>query len=231
MGFARATVANRHNSVVRARYSAEFSHSKQHRGPLMNSQPRTKRTEHPQTPRFHLWARGDLTSSLIWQVKHIPQSLLDPKCNEVQEDFVIQLGWHPHSYRNTLCFSKQCFRDLFFFLNYGMSTLDYAKLSHQTDASSKPPCDSVVRLGWTQLKSVWILNLFLFICLKCLWKKGWRRKQGCSEWHKLAPSLSEIRCFFLIFIWAWKGWQEIRPCSEFLPWIYFFLMFLLSNGR
>lgn len=152
MGFAHAAVANRHNIVVSAHHSAEFSHLKQHRGPLMNSQPRAKRMEHPQTPRFHLWAR------VIWQAKHIPQSPLDPKRNEVQEDFVIQLGWHPHSYRNTSV--SQCFRDLFFLLNYGMSTLDYAKLSHQTDASSKPPCDSAVRAGWTQLKSVWILNLF-----------------------------------------------------------------------
>lgn len=45
-----AMVANSNSIVVNAHYSAVFAHLKQHRSPLMNSQPRTKSVEHPQTP-------------------------------------------------------------------------------------------------------------------------------------------------------------------------------------
>lgn len=185
-----AVVANRHSIVVNAHYLAVFAHLKQHRSPLMNSQPRTKSVEHPQTPfccpQARGWPHQQLGPHWNWQVKYILKCLLDPNWNKMQEDPVRLTATKLEKY---LCVFLNRASEIYS-LSWIMVCVHWLMQScpaRQTPAPNLNPCDCMVCSRWTQInKSAWILNLFLSTCLECLkiWKRGWTRQDGCLEERK-----------------------------------------------
>lgn len=199
----------------------------------MDSQPRTKRMEHPQTPhccpQAWGWPHHQLGPHWSCQVKHNPVTLLDPICKETQEDFVFRLGWHPQSYKNTSVFFLSRASEIYSLsgVTVCLRWLMQSCPARQTPAPSLNPCDCGVRSGWTQLnKSVWIL-IFFFVHLPwVLWNLEERLNEEADAqrgimWYPHASNSSSP----FYFVLAWKGWRENCPCSEIVPWVYFFLLF------